>query len=361
MKVFINYPFGNTELDMHQRSKKLFSVSMENGFSSRRIIETAIQIKDPLKMIPYIERIEQSSHNHYAVCFCTSIENISGIKVDPTVQIIRTILLELERVYSHSIYLNRMFYYTENPILVNHTTAIKDSLLDCFEEITGHRMFGTGHVFGDINFNLSSGNIKLIEKIIDDAIATLNKIKKLANKNPSLDSLFRHNVVVGEKDIVQSRITGPFSWLNGLNQDLREKEPYLAYDDPQIQTILGNKGTISGNCIYSRILRIILDADNSMRIIKFLIDKHDLVYHRKEGLQHPSLTRGEYTQRIESPRGLLEMQICVNKAGDIDTIKIISPSDINKTILNSTLKGILVDYTKPAFESLYLSMMEIDK
>ena len=109
MKVFINYPFGNTELEMHQRSKKLFSVSMENGFNSRRIIETALQIKEPLKMIPYIERIEQSSHNHYAVCFCMLIEKIASIKVDPTVQIIRTILLELERIYSHSIYLSRMF------------------------------------------------------------------------------------------------------------------------------------------------------------------------------------------------------------------------------------------------------------
>ncbi|MCX6112350.1 MAG: hypothetical protein NTY22_03555 [Proteobacteria bacterium] len=28
MKIFINYPFGNTELEINQRSKKLFAVSI---------------------------------------------------------------------------------------------------------------------------------------------------------------------------------------------------------------------------------------------------------------------------------------------------------------------------------------------
>ena len=361
MKVFISYPFGNTELELRQRSKKLFSVSMENGFNSRRIIETALHLKEPLKMIPYIERIEQSSHNHYAVCFCMLIEQSSGIVAEYTVQVVRTMLLELERMYSHSIYLNSLFSYTENPILINHTISMKDSLLDCFEEITGHRMFGTSHIFGDINFNVSSGNIKLIEKVMGDAVSTLNKIKKLTYRNPSLESLFKHNVIIVEKEITQNGITGPFSWFNSLNQDLREKEPYLAYPDPQIQTILENKGALSGNCIYSRILRMITDIDNSIKIIKFLTEKHNPAYHRKKELQKPSLTKGEYTQRIESPRGLIEMQMTVNKAGDVELLKITSPSDTNKKILNRALKGVLVDYTKPAFESLYLSMMEIDK
>ncbi|MCX6112351.1 MAG: hypothetical protein NTY22_03560 [Proteobacteria bacterium] len=289
------------------------------------------------------------------------VESASGISVEYAVQLIRTILLELERIYSHTIYLNRMFSYTENQVLINHTIAIKDALLDCFEEITGHRMFGTGHVFGDVNFNISSGNIKLIDKIINYTSSIFNKIKKLTNQNASLESLFKNRVIISEKDILQNKITGPFSWFNSLNSDLREKEPYLAYVEPQIQTILGNKGAINNNCIHSRILRLTSDVDNSIKIIKFLVDKYTPIYHRKEKLEQPLLTRGEYTKMIESPRGLIDIHVTVNKMGIIETIKITSPSDINKAIINNTLKGTLIDYTKPAFESLYLSMMEIDK
>ena len=113
MKVFINYPYGNTELDVRIRNKKLFSVKMEEGFNSRKILETCLSHQEPLKFIPYLERIEQSSHNHYAVCFCSIIEKASEIKVDYLVQVIRTIFLELERIYSHTLYLNRLFLYTE--------------------------------------------------------------------------------------------------------------------------------------------------------------------------------------------------------------------------------------------------------
>jgi len=121
MKFFINYPFGNTELSALQRNKKLFDVKMENGFNSRKIIETCLYYKEPLKFIPYVERIEQSSHNHYAVCFCMLIEKTAGISVNNNVQVIRTILLELERMYCHTLYLNRMFSYTDNKVLINHT------------------------------------------------------------------------------------------------------------------------------------------------------------------------------------------------------------------------------------------------
>jgi ech hydrogenase subunit E len=357
MKVFINSPFGNAELDAHQRNKKLFGVTMENGFNSRKIVETCLYHKEPLKMIPYIERIEQSSHNHYAVCFCMLIEKAAGISVENNVQVIRTIMLELERIYSHTLYLNRMFSYTDNVVLINHTITLRDLFLDCFEELCGHRMFGTGHVFGDINFNVSSGNIKLIKQVLEKTTKVFNKIKKLAHKNPSLGSLFKYSAVISEADIQRYDLTGPFSWFKGTNQDLRKKAPYLSYGE---QAVFDNS-EMDGNCIYSRIWRIIDDIDRSVKIVDLLIEKHNPVYQRKEELGQPILPKGEYSNMIESPRGTIELSIDVNKTGSIEGISVSSPSDRNKNVLNSSLTGIQSDYIVPAFESLYLSMMEIDK
>jgi NADH-quinone oxidoreductase subunit D len=360
MNFFINYPFGNTELSALQRNKRLFDVKMEDGFNSRKIIETCLHYKEPLKLIPYIERIEQSSHNHYAVCFCTLIEKAAGISVDNNVQVVRTILLELERIYSHTLYLNRMFSYTDNKVLINHTITIKDMLLDCFEEICGHRMFGTGHVFGDINFNISSGNIKMIKQAANNSVAILNKIRKLVRNNPSLESLFKYTAVITQNDIIKHKVTGPFSWFKGLNSDMRKENPYLSYGEAEVQTILEPKD-LEGNCVLSRIWRIMDDIDRSIKIINFLIEKHDPVYHRKEKLEQPQLNKGKYTNTIESPRGIIQMSIEVDKAGAIEAMNITSPSDTNRKMINNSLSGTLIDNVRPAFESLYLSMMEIDK
>ena len=360
MKIFINYPFGNTELEARIRNKKLFSVKMEEGFNSRKILDTCLSHKEPLKFIPYLERIEQSSHNHYAICFCSLIENTAGMKVDYLVQVIRTIFLELERVYSHTLYLNRLFSYTENPVAINHTITIKDSLLNCFEEVSGHRMFGTNHVFGDINFNISSGNIKFINATLEQAILSLNKIKKIADNNPSMTSLFKDSVVITEKSILDKKITGPFSWFKDLNKDTRSTESQFAYIEPDVQKKLEYKKT-DQNCIYFRMWRIIYDVENSIKIIKSLLEKYHPVYQRKMVLERPFLPEGKYSNTIESPRGIIGMGIEVDKHGTIIKIHIDSPSDTNKGVLNDALNGTLVDHINLAFDSLYISMMEIDK
>ncbi len=358
MIKLINGPFGIAELDINQEGKRTSSIKTDFGFCSREIIKTALATKDPLKMIPYLERIEQSSHNHYSTCFCMLLENICNIVPEDTVNRVRTFLLELERIYSHSIYLNKMFSYTENQILINHTTTIRDIILDCSEEITGHRMYGTCSVIGDVNFNISSGNIKVIKRISDELTAVLNKIKRLAKDNPSLLSLFREQVIITEKMIKQNYITGPFSWYDNSNSDLREKEPYLAYRQPEIKILLEKTINLE-NCTYGRILRLIEDSDVSIKIIKSLFSTGDnIIYNRKQPLKYSAVKpKGEYSQSIESPRGVIKITTEIGKTGLIDSLEIKTPSEVNMSIIDRAIKGSAVDYIEQAFDSLYLSSM----
>lgn len=362
MKTLINNSFGIAELDISQNGKRISSVLAEFGFSSRDIIKTALATKDPIKMIPYIERIEQSSHNHYSTCFCMLLEKLCNIEIEETVKTIRTLILELERVYSHSIYLNKMFSYTDNNILINHTTTIHDKILDCFEEVIGHRMYGTCSVLGDINFNISSGNIKLIKEISDELALLLNKIKSFFKNNYSLLSMFKEQVLISERMIKEHNLSGPFSWFYDETLDLRKKEPYLSYGKTEIQNILDKNDNLE-NCIYGRIMRIIEDSENSIKIIKVIVSNgYNIIYNRKIPLKYLAVTpKGKYSQMIESPRGSIKITVDINKAGLFENIEITSPSDVNRSIIDRAIKGTTIDYTAQAFDSLYLSSMEIDK
>lgn len=362
MKALINNSFGMAELDINQKGKRISSINTGFGFSSREIIKTALETKDPIKMIPYIERIEQSSHNHYSTCFCMLLEKLCNIEPEEAVKAIRTLILEFERIYSHSIYLNRMFSYTDNNILINDTLSIHDKILDCFEEIIGHRMYGTCSVLGDVNFNISSGNIKLIKEISEELALLLNKIKVFSKNNHSLLSMFKEQALISETMIKENNLSGPFSWFYDESLDLRKKETYLSYGRTEIQEILDNNSNTE-NCIYGRIMRIIDDSENSIRIIRVLSrDGDNIIYNRKQPLRYlAEISKGKHSQTIESPRGSIKITVETNKAGSFEKMDIISPSDVNSAIIERAIKGNIIDCTAQAFDSLYLSSMEIDK
>lgn len=352
----INGPYT---LDIRHRNNKVLSAKTGFGFCERGLLEH-IKGTTPLKCLPFIERIEPYSSQHYSVCFCSIIEAAMGNNKDKKLACIRTVLLEIERMLHHIQYIKSIIKFTDNIVLYNLIESAKDLLLDSLEDITGRRFYSTAHYFGGLNFSLSHGNIKLISETCSKIEETLKDFSDLFCDNPSIISIIKNEATIHKN--TANRMTGVFSWINGENKDLRIDCKYLAYNDIDTQNILGKKLNNDTNCIYTRIVATIEDVKDSLNIIKTIITKNDLTYSN-EGILKDSFTvkSGEYSNSIETPAGSLSMTVTISAEGTVGKITLKTPTETNEFAVDQVLNGTNISNVSLAFESLALSPMEADK
>jgi Ni,Fe-hydrogenase III large subunit len=261
---------------------------------------------------------------------------------------------------SHAYYIKTIIKSSENIALYNLIVAIKDALLDVLEEITGRRIYATAHYFGGLNFNISNGNVKLIENTCGKIRTDLKEFHDIFFDNPSLRSVLENEATIDKK--TAAKMTGPISWINSEIKDLRLTNPYLGYQDNEVRKTLSKKLRSETNCIYTRLLIIAEDVKNSLDVISTLISKDDIIYTNNDRLtDNFSPKSGEYSSIMETPKGLLTMTASIGERSIIEKLSIKSPSETNDICVNNALNGCRVEQVDLAFKSLYLSPMEIDR
>ena len=337
------------------RAKLVFKAELETGFCSRNIIDLCNGM-NAIKAIPYIERIEQSSHSHYGLCFCMLLEQAQKTESNETLTKIRTLLLEKERIYSHFVYLHRMFKLANCIVVKNMAESLINTCIDELEEITGSRTYSVSHAPNSLNYTFSIGNVIYSESVNKDIKKTLDKIKDLVQHSISIKSQYKKLCKI-ENSV--NNITGPFSWSHPKGFDLRISSPYLCYGNDKISAILSEKQIVDSSFAYGRIMSLIEDATCSCNIINELLEMIKTSPKIKNN-QIININEGKYSQSIEGPLGKIDMNVEIDKNNKIKDLKILSPSEKNKKMVTESLKHSPADQLQQSFESLYISIMETD-
>ncbi len=361
MNCIINTPSGSINIKNTIRSKKVLKAELETGTCSRNILKLCKGM-EPTAAIPYIERIEHSSHIHHSICFCLIIESAISFTTTALLSDIRTILLEKERIYSHFLYLNKMCNLCDDKILTNITELALNKTIDELEEISGHRTYSTLNSPKNINHNFSIGKLIYSDSCNSELIEITKHISSLINKSKTLKSVYKN---IGLIKSHTKDFTGPFSWYLDNGYDSRFTNPYLSYNDPEVLLELSKKNIIVANDVYMRIIAIIEDIKCSTQIIKILLNK----IKRNNASTVENLVedttikapKGFYQSQIESPRGKLDISIEINDRSNIEKIIIDSPSEKNIKATTECLKHTEEHLIEHVFQSMYLSPMEIDK
>ncbi len=361
MNCIINTPSGSINIKNTIRSKKVLKAEVETGTCSRNILKLCKGM-EPTAAIPYIERIEHSSHIHHSICFCSIIEGALSFTATGLLSDIRTVLLEKERIYSHFLYLNKMCCLCGDKILTNITELALNKIIDELEEISGHRTYSTLNSPKNINHNFSIGKLMYSDSCNSELLELVKHISSLINKNNTLKSVYKN---IGLIKSHTKEFTGPFSWHLANGYDARFTNPYLSYNDPEVLLELSKKNIIVANDVYMRIIAIVEDIKCSTQIIKILLNK--IKKNNVSKVENPGedstvkVPKGFYQSQIESPRGKLNISIEINDRSNIEKIIVDSPSEKNIKTTIECLKHTEEHLIEHVFQSMYISPMEIDK
>jgi len=189
--------------------------------------------------IPYVaERICGICGFIHSTCYCQAVEKAAGIDVPRRGRYIRTIMLELERIHSHLLWLGIAGHIIGFETVLMQTWRIREPVMWLCEEISGNRKTYGMNTVGGVRRDLS-------DQIKPKLLETLATVEK--------ESIAVRDAVVGDTTL-QARtrrvggltnewakkvcVVGPPARASGVAIDARIDHPYAAYDEvpPQIAT-----------------------------------------------------------------------------------------------------------------------------
>ncbi|MBE9374913.1 NADH-quinone oxidoreductase subunit D [Saccharopolyspora sp. HNM0983] len=218
--------------------------------------------------VTFVTRMDYLAPLHNEAAYCLGVEKLLGIEVPRRAEIIRVLLMELNRISSHVVFL------ATGAMELGSTTGMtfgfreREEVLHLLEFLTGLRM---NHAFirpGGLAQDLPE-NYR--ERILDF-------IKVMDERLPDYDKLFTGQPIWRQRlqgvgylpldGCLQLGVTGPILRSAGLAWDLRKVEPYSGYEEYDFEV----PTSTDADCFARFVLRV-EEIRQSLRIIRQCLDK----------------------------------------------------------------------------------------
>ncbi|MFN3740287.1 MAG: NADH-quinone oxidoreductase subunit C [Thermodesulfovibrionales bacterium] len=280
------------------------------------------------------ERVSGTSSFSHSVAYCMAVERMAGIEIPEKAKAIRTLLLELERLYNHIGDIGNMCAGTGLAVGYAKGALIKERLMQLNQRLTGSRYLRGVNVIGGVNRDI------FLEA--DDILSTIETVKReykglmrlLLGNLSHIERL--ENTGRLSKDIAQRLgVTGVAARASGINDDIRKAHPHLLYDRLEFEAHTMTKGDV-----YARMMVRADEAECSISMINALLEsnyKGELSAGLKD-IPAFSYSLG-YT---ETPRGSVFYWVMSDKDGRPYRVKLRSPSYCNWPAVPFAVHGNIV-------------------
>jgi len=189
--------------------------------------------------IPYLaERICGICGFIHSSCYCQAVEKAAGIEAPRRARYIRTILLELERIHSHLLWLGIAGHIIGFETVLMQTWRIREPVMWLCEEISGNRKtYGMNTVGGlsrDLRNEVKPKLLETIAQVEKESVAVRNAIIG----DSTLQARTKGVGVLSSDWAKKICAVGPPARASGVAIDARLDHPYAAYDElpPKIAT-----------------------------------------------------------------------------------------------------------------------------
>jgi NADH-quinone oxidoreductase subunit D len=288
-------------------------------------IEKNMEQKSYWKAITYAPRADYNAFFCNELVYVMGVEKLLGLEVPRRGEWIRALFTELQRLHNHLIFLGTGSIDLGGIGLLFYCFRERDRVLDLFELATGVRMHSRYAQVGGVAEDIPLGFEAEARKFLTYMRSRLNEYEGMIGENPIFIDRTRGIGVITPEFARQMSLTGPNARASGVAWDLRVHEPYGAYRELGVETLLRQNGDT-----YDRYLIRLDEMRQSCDIIERILDglpegpwiaddrkvvlppRHELhtsmesvIHHFKlvtEGFRVPA---GEVYVAVEGPRGEL--------------------------------------------------------
>ena len=323
-----------------------------------RALEKICENRTYSQCIPVLDRFEYCTSMSCNEVFALAVEKLSGIQVPERGEYLRVIMLELNRIASHLIWLGTtsLDLGALTPFL--YAFRERESILDLFEMTCGQRLTYNYIRIGGVAKDIPSQFVPMARQFLSTFDHKVDDYERVLTENPIFMARNKNIGVLSPEMAVAYGVSGPNLRATGIRFDLRRDDPYSIYDRFKFHIPAGEKG----DC-YDRYLVRIREMRESAKIVRQALDQ---LPEGEISAKFSPITfkapAGELYSRIENSRG--EMGVYLqsrDKEKKPLRVKLRGSSYNHLQVMPELVKGHMIADVVAVMASMDIIMPDVDR
>jgi NADH-quinone oxidoreductase subunit D len=334
------------------------------------------------QIVTLTDRMDYLAPLIYNCAYVMSVEKLMGIEVTERCKVVRVILMELDRIFGHLLWLGTTAIDVGAFTPFLYAFQQRERIYTLHEALTGARITTSATRIGGMMADLPEGWIDGLRDFLDTFPDTLAEIDSLLTRNQIHIGRTQGVGAITAAEAINYGLTGPNLRAAGVDYDVRKDRPYYDYETYDFEVPVGEHG----DC-YDRYLCRMEEMRQSVSLLRQAIarlpggpinvqdpsislpsktdcmsDMESMIHHFKlitEGIPAPE---GDCYYAVEGSKGELGMYVVAEEGGTKPVRwRVRPPSFVNLSAIARLSEGHLVSDLIMINASLDIVLGEIDR
>ncbi|NJM67592.1 MAG: NAD(P)H-quinone oxidoreductase subunit H [Acaryochloris sp. RU_4_1] len=379
---------GPQHPSMHGVLRLMVTLDGENVIDCEPVIgylhrgmEKIAENRTNIMFIPYVSRWDYAAGMFNEAITVNAPERLADIKVPKRASYIRVIMLELNRIANHLLWLGPFLADVGAQTPFFYIFREREMIYDLFEAVSGMRFINNNYFrMGGVAADLTYGWVSKCLDFCDYFLPKVDEYERLITNNPIFIRRLDDVGTISREEAINWGLSGPMLRASGVKWDLRRVDHYECYDDFDWEVQWATKG----DCLARYYVRI-REMRESVKIIRQALEKlpggsyenleakrmmegrksewnsFDYQFLGKKLAPTFKIPEGELYARVETGKGELGIYLI----GDENVFpwrwKIRAPDFNNLQVLPQLLKGMKVADIVAILGSIDVIMGSVDR
>ena len=267
------------------------------GFYNHRGIEKLGDSVLTYDRIPFLaERICGICGFIHSTAYCQAAEKAIGLEVPTRARYIRTLMLELERIHSHLLWLGIAGHILGFDTVLMQTWRIREPVMWLTEEISGNRKTYGMNTVGGVRRDIADEQIPRILAVVDQVAKEVAAVRAAISGDTTLHARAKGVGTLTNEWAKEVCVVGPPARASGVGIDARLDHPYAAYPELPPRLCTQQEGDT-----WARVLVRLDELEDSIRLVRAALAQLPPGPIRAEVGEIPEGRIG--ISAVEAPRG----------------------------------------------------------
>jgi len=345
-------------------------------------IEKSCQDKTYSQAITLTDRMDYLNPLGNNLVYCLAVEKLLGLEVPKRAQYIRVMMVELQRISSHLVWLGTHAIDMGAMSVFLYCFREREEILKIFERFAGQRMMTSYIRIGGVAVEPPAGWREMIGKFLKMMPSRVDEYEALLTENRIWQARLKGVGKISLDRAIAYSMSGPTLRAAGLAHDNRKVFPYSSYEEFNFEV-----PTRTDSDCYGRYMLRVAEIRESLKIVeqamakitdsgpirteapgivppereKMKTEMEALIYHFKiftEGFSPPP---GDAYVAIESPRGELGCYIASDGSPKPLRCHFRTPSYVNLQALPLLIHGQLIADVIACIGTIDIVLGDVDR
>lgn len=321
-----------------------------------RAIEKICENRTYAQCIPILDRFEYVTAMASEEVFCLATERIAGIEVPERAEYLRVIMLELDRIASHLIFLGTFSLDLGAITPFLYCLREREMIMDLFEMTSGQRLTYNYIRVGGVAHDLPADFLPLARKFVDTFQRRVDDYEAILTQNPIFLARTKNVGIANKQLCIDYAASGPVLRASGCDWDLRRDDPYSIYSRFKFEVPTGTVGDT-----WDRYMVRVKEMRQSNEIVRQALDQlpQGEIKAKTKPVFKPPV--GEAYARVENSRGEMGCHIISDGSTKPYRVKLRGGSFCHTQMIPEIARGLMIADLVATFASLDVILPEVDR